>query len=248
MGRGLIIGAAVCLTGVAAYFAMTVWLASGMIAGAPPGPAHVSPRQAYVPSVARALADALGAGQDVEIRRGLDDPGDHVFWGNVTTEDGACLVNLRRAHWVTAYALDSRSGVQFPAPEKFLDCGAFVRVTPPDIPPEFAAFGSVTRPVRHICQTTLEAGADQIWERGDRPSGHVSFATLKTGAEMGDVLARAIAADGQVVQVGGNDASPVHLTRRGLLQSADITPVATLRCAGFDVHHVTIRAKRWPLP
>lgn len=223
----------------------------GLISGNPPWPSEISAARDFVPTVYGQLRQAIeNTGSVAKIPSKYTppshQPSGHIFWGSTATnKGGVCLVSAKSAYRSTSFGLKDRSGIRFPSPQQFYGCNDFFRTTPPEVPLDILDYGKVDEPVRHFCAPVLAEGIYTIWENTDKPTGHISIATVFQGLSIDDILE--VAAENQkVLQVGGDDAGNLELTASDLFALSKVTTFRTLSCNGFDVFHVSIEAKSWP--
>jgi hypothetical protein len=213
-------------------------------------PTKTSPRRDYVPAVDRELRQAAAGEAQVvplyPIHSATSSAG-HYFYGDTTGErDAACLINMKHALSRIGNALVDRSEHRSVVPTKFLGCNGFARVTPPRAPKEVNVLGAIKRPVGHFCAPIMSDGAYVIWEHAEKPFGHISIASGYPDLTAESVIARFENSEGTVM-IGGKDAAHLVMSRSQLAAQTELTPVATLRCDGFDVFQISVQARQWPL-
>ncbi|MEM9843208.1 MAG: hypothetical protein AAF965_00270 [Pseudomonadota bacterium] len=219
----------------------------------PPGSDEVPVGQDFVPTIADQLRQAAEAGNVFEsfypedFRREI---AEYQFWGKTTTgSEGTCLVSYRDFHLSAYSRIKEPSSLPYPSDAILMSCEDFFLVEPPTPPHSMTVLGRLTTALSPACFPVISEGSRRGMNGWERPKEYVSIATVLRGYTAQSLLDRAHSelAGGEIIQVGGDNADPVRLSRANLLARTNITPVNTLSCDGFDVLHYRIEPQIWPL-
>lgn len=218
-----------------------------------PGPDETPVGQDYVPKVTDQLRQAAEAGNEFDFffpEEPRPEVAEYQFWGkSATGSEGTCLVSYSD-FLLSAYSrIEEPSSLPHPSDANFMSCEDFFLLRPPTPPQSMASLGELTSASSQACFPVISEGSRRGLNGWERPKEHVSIATVLRGYTAQSLLDRAHIelADDEIVQIGGDNADPVRLSRTDLLARTNITPVHTLTCDGFDVLHYTIEPRVWPL-